>query len=64
MGWGPRGDSGPARGRVRASQPTIIPSFAGPDPLFEPFGIAVASILLGLRLRASHRSHLLGILTN
>jgi len=27
MGWGPRGDSGPARGRVRATQPSkkILP---------------------------------------
>ena len=24
MGWGPRGDSGPVRGRVRATQPAIF----------------------------------------
>jgi hypothetical protein len=25
VGWGPRGDSGPVRGRVRATQPAIFP---------------------------------------
>src|SRR5882762_10774285 len=46
MGWGPRGDSGSARDRVRATQPPLLPpSQYLPDFLnTETFGDARASI--------------------
>ena len=33
-GWGPRGDSGPARGRVRATQPASLISSSAASPHF------------------------------
>jgi hypothetical protein len=42
VGWGPRGDSGPVRGRARATQPAIFPvacrSVIGRSNMFRGYG--------------------------
>lgn len=38
-GWGPRGDSGPERDRVRATQPAITQTLSEACSVIEPSGI-------------------------
>jgi hypothetical protein len=56
-GWGPRGDSGPARGRVRATQPAsfsfhprpiVYPLFLGSQT--SPNGTRIASLFMSVRI--------------